>query len=1429
MNPQETFLIPVAQEGDFKARNHARVVAASLPRWLLDAPPDVQAALRASQVRSQVARQALTEWLAPLPGLETFAQTRLEAALQPLIGQVDVRKQILARKKDITSLGVPRLQMTRQTLLHAALQNFVENEAFLEGSLVLPDHALVLEDAGMSYRVNPGSALAITAAQFARLCRTQDIGGAYQLQLKQYFSPSAQAERIEALFTDNDRHGLEVLAHIGHLRKHLSEPAYRMLLDLAAGRPATWHQRPVRASALRMMHSSTFDGGDLHGPLLLDTTDHGPCVLYLPQEPEQPLQEFASLQAAHDALRNKLRAPAYLRYWQRFVSHAHLAPFLDHLKDRLTPLVTTFPATPRRAPDPEANLFLERVALTGPLFAAVHARRVARVLDDGRTLAMPTAEVDQQQRDERNRSWLSAGLELLGVVALFIPGVGELMLACAAAQLVYEVYTGVQDWRHGDADAAATHALGVAENLALLAVMSAGTALAARPRVPMWPQGAAFDELQPLRLPSGAERLLRPTLDGYAQRLALPGDLPLNDDLVMEYLDQEYVLIQGRPYAVRFDGDRQAWRVIHPEDHNAYQPLVTEDSGVWQLEPEQAEAVTGRSLRTLLDGPAAHLDSQGLGLAMRCAGVEPELLDQVFYRGTRASALLTDTLERFDIDLAISQHRQGLEVTRSSLAYKLAETFQAEAQGSDDNALFKALYDDSHFGSDLANGVVRRDFPSLPVAVAEELLRKLSPKARLALAQAQRLPLAVAEQARLYQQALRLNRALEGLCRARLATPDSAVLAGNFRKRLGAQASAAQIRDAALADREQCAHWLKQQPPAAFFSAPARDELGRWGYGMSGRRAGELPADNPSQNHMVSRVRALFPALGRPQALEYLRYIHRFGRRYDDALAILDAHQAEYQQLDIYLQLWVEAQPSAEALRRFNGDLLELQHQRRDVRSRLLMTWRRNGPDEFPHELNNPALDLSGLSLLELPPLMHAFNFIARLDLSHSHLSAEGLGELLLNFRQLRDLELSNAGLQVLPDLSHQRATLRNLELGGNHLLLDQAMMDELGRLPALRTLSLNGNLLLGVTQANGFARLRNLDLGNTALGNWPEWVATLPRLRALNLTNTGLVQLPEQLWTQQGEGRLIQVDLRSNPFPAPLRRRIVGRALAGRLFDLYFTEPPVPWSAEHLSSPWLLGLNSVDHEGYLNDWRALIGHGRSVRFLNVLEDLRSTPQYTLDRVDLSRRVLELVQRAVRIPTLRTRLFDIARFAAGSEDATVLTFSDLEMAAFGFEPADPELNPQSGQLLYSRLRSMFRDQQIHDYATRLVFGDLRIPGLLAQEPTVRLQLRATLGEHFAMPAHPLRGPVPGTALLDGVQVEAARQALVAAEQGEDFIQYLISRQQWVAHLMRNHSMEINAVLAPFEAVGDWPGRDQAREAIFAHLTRAERGDNPSAG
>ncbi len=1420
MNTIEQFMPAFAQGDHAPSRNYARVVASSLPAWLTRAPAPLRKALRDSQADSHAARQALKAWLTPLQGLDAYAEQALRAALKPLAGTVDVRATVLARLRNIESMSVPRLHMSQQSLLHAALQNFVEDEVFEAGSGLLPVGALNIADGGRTYRVAPGAALPITPSAFAAACRELDIGQAYQTHLQAFFAPATDNSRVVALFTDNDRHALAVHAHIARLRGDVTEAAYRMLLDVASGKPATWQGQAVRVSALSLLHSSLFSGGDLQGPLLLDTVGQEGCVLFLPQAPGQPLTQYPSFQALHDALRERLREPAWLRYFMGFVSQRSAVEFTEHLKDRLTPLVTTFPSAPQREPNPHAHLNLQRIELTGELFAAIHVRRVARVLDDAKVLAVPTADIDARERDLRNGRWLSAGLDLLGMAAFLVPGLGEVLLACAAVQLVNEVYTGVQDWRLGDDDAAFTHAMSVAENLATLAVMTGASQLAHMPALPRWPAGQVFEELVPVRLPNGRERLHRPTLEGYERAVALPADLVAESDGLYFHDDQDYARIDDKVYAVRHDGPSRAWRVMHPDDPLAFEPLLARTTaGHWQLAASQQVEVQGQRLRDLLHAPLAYLDEASIELALRCTGAEPGELEQTYSARNRVSALLNDTLVRFAVDQALTQHQAGTVISNPSLAFKLAEHLADETADTSDSGLFEALYHASHFGSSAASKVLLRDFALLPPQLADEILSAHGPKAQAAIVKSGRLPLDVAQQARASQQALRLNRALEGLCLPRQINLDSELLTAKWREQLSADASDLQVREAALADREQCARWLEQKAPEPFFSAPTRDERGRWGYAMGGRRASSVRV---TKLELQRKIRSLYPRFTTREALVYLRTLIATSGDYAHALAVLQEREAQFAELELSLDYWVDLPGSATALSRVNGAVEELRDQRSEVASRLRAAWRLNGPEEYDRNMDEFLLDLRGLSLIDLPPLLNGFNFLRSVDLRDCHLQAQGLADMLFNFPRLRSLHLNGTGLESLPDFTRHASTLETLDLSGNHLVIDQGGIDHLGQLARLRSLSLNGNLIMGVSHVNGLAQLQRLDLAHCALGAWPAWAEQLPALQVLDLSHAGLASLPSHVMTALHPGPTVEVELHGNPLTVQAQRDVeLAASLVGRRYQFFRTRTDVgTLQTDALATPWLVGLDVLQQQMLREHFFNLKQRVDAEDFLRMVDDLSRTPEYTLNRADVSRRVRHVMSLASSLRLVRQRVFGIATARFAGPDGLLLGFSDAEVAVFRLEHRVSDAMDVRGARLYSRLRSMFRIDRLRSYS-----ADALVARALARQWTdqtaFRLHLRSVIGERLALPGQPLGLPVATESLATDAELLAAQRFIQAEERSERFIHYLAEQREWREHVLRHHRTRIEADLAPLLA-GPGLVRAQVEDELYLQLTREER-------
>lgn len=56
--------------------------------------------------------------------------------------------------------------------------------------------------------------------------------------------------------------------------------------------------------------------------------------------------------------------------------------------------------------------------------------------DDARVLAVPTGDEDSADRLARLQAYTELGLDLLGLAAFFVPGLGEVMLGAIAIQKI---------------------------------------------------------------------------------------------------------------------------------------------------------------------------------------------------------------------------------------------------------------------------------------------------------------------------------------------------------------------------------------------------------------------------------------------------------------------------------------------------------------------------------------------------------------------------------------------------------------------------------------------------------------------------------------------------------------------------------------------------------------------------------------------------------------------------------------------------------------------------------------------------------------------------------------------------------------------------------------------------------------------------------
>ncbi|WP_163003951.1 DUF6543 domain-containing protein, partial [Pseudomonas viridiflava] len=100
--------------------------------------------------------------------------------------------------------------------------------------------------------------------------------------------------------------------------------------------------------------------------------------------------------------------------------------------------------------DRNARLDLRGTPLGGVLLDNLHDRKRAALRDDALFQGVPTAAEDQKTFDERVQYFKDTAFNVLNIAAFVVPGLGEVMLAVTAAQLIHEVYDGAQSWAHGE-------------------------------------------------------------------------------------------------------------------------------------------------------------------------------------------------------------------------------------------------------------------------------------------------------------------------------------------------------------------------------------------------------------------------------------------------------------------------------------------------------------------------------------------------------------------------------------------------------------------------------------------------------------------------------------------------------------------------------------------------------------------------------------------------------------------------------------------------------------------------------------------------------------------------------------------------------------------------------------------------------------------
>jgi Leucine-rich repeat (LRR) protein len=750
----------VRLQNQFDADPNLGLIQTNLPAGFSQASAQERDAYRTALRLSRNARADLKKLLKPLKGLSEFAEPLLRKALDARFGSgLDPRTDTLFHPT-LNANGSTGFA-TQVTLLEAALHNFERKESVPGG---------FLKAAAIKNSADETHPKHVSPEQFADVCRHVNIGQKYQDHLQQVLEPDsppgmaagAARANARAVFITNELADMELYARAAFMRKHIGKDALDAVLALVSRQSG-----PQFAGLPMAFDALTLLGFEVPRVVIIRpkttwTFTQVPLLLYVPQDPISPFKEFASLTELEDDLRARLLRPAYQRFFAQLIGERNRAAFFNALNRRLHPLTPMdgrwFSTGLRhRVADPKAHIEVGTVPIDTQLLARMYRQQIELIKDNARFLAVPTEDEDAKSRQARLQPWIALGVNALTIAASLVPGLGQLLMAYATVEMLGEVYHGVVDLSHGDFDQAFDHLDGVAANLAFMAALGALSSGAPVAEPAAIKTNDFIDQTTPVTLKNGQTRLWKPDLTPFATREVLPASLTPTAGGVLEHGGKQYVTVDEQPYEVQPGTRPGTWTVKHPDDAHPFAPTLSHNGvGAFRVEGELPQHWVQEKLFRRLGHSVSGLSETCAEQILDVTGVDQPLLRQVHADSAVPPGQLRDTIKRFQLDATLDEPLEPGAATR-------AERFEQS-------------YAASEVSTDPALNLLRRDFPTLPTAVAEDLLTTMSMVEQQQMLTSGRMPLRISEAASWQQRQTRLNRAFEGFYLQSPRNPDTETL-----------------------------------------------------------------------------------------------------------------------------------------------------------------------------------------------------------------------------------------------------------------------------------------------------------------------------------------------------------------------------------------------------------------------------------------------------------------------------------------------------------------------------------------------------------------------------------------------------------------------------------------------------------------------------
>lgn len=651
-----------------------------LPATLRQAPHNQHEKLRPLVAAHWSAQNRVDQRLARLSDAKTFGAPLLHIEIEKRFGlSLDVRQIFLRLYVPAHVPWFPLKSGAARTwtvsLLDAALHNFESDEA--EDNAFEPASSYISQpSAAGQFDSLPNILKQMPIPAFARLCRELDIGRRYAdyLQDNLGISNPVAAAVLQPEVCASEKTALVAALQMAHMSNILDGEVHRLILGLLDG---LQHLRVKRQAwqchTLTIMNAS-LTGIVVFAPNLENATAVARVVAYIPDDPEHPVKEYASTAAFAQELTQRLRSPDYQAFFSRFLDHEDRGHFFGQLSGRLTPITWQPVAvgdprpTWREDSTSQAHLEMAGTPIRGDLWTYLYQRKLDKILNDARVVAVSTASVDRKARWALWDSFTEIAATLLNIVAFvalpFVPFLGELMLAYTAYQLLDETFESIVDWAEGLPREAFEHFMGAVESVVQVGVFAAGGAIAVNEFRALLPAEivAFIDRFIPANLKDGKSRYWKPDLQPYEQPVTLPKDA--SPDALGLYVHQGKTMLalEDKLYAVSQEPQTGQHRIDHPARADAYKPALKHNgAGAWQTELDQPLIWDRTTVLSRCGPDMQRLPASQRERLMNISGCGENTLRQMHAERGQLPPMLVDTLVRWQIDQDIQSFIERID------------------------------------------------------------------------------------------------------------------------------------------------------------------------------------------------------------------------------------------------------------------------------------------------------------------------------------------------------------------------------------------------------------------------------------------------------------------------------------------------------------------------------------------------------------------------------------------------------------------------------------------------------------------------------------------------------------------------------------------------------------------------------------------------